>query len=238
MKIDFTRKQWTILISLVVTGLVILAGVNYFALQPAEKRLQYKKDELGIQVKLQEAVEAKVDSIDENETPDSNSLQKKIPVEPLTERVILDLEKAELLSGSTIQSIHFEKTDGALAPKESEETEAAPVVETQLPSLLKRIQMTIVVESPAYFEMEKFLDEIENLERIVEINGLYFEGEQELKENMEGYSEDTITFEVIASAFYIPELNDLKDGLPIIESPSPSLKKDPFPQFPSEGEDG
>jgi type IV pilus assembly protein PilO len=238
MKIDFTRKQWTILISLVVTGLVILAGVNYLALQPAEKRLQYKKDELGIQVKLQEAVEAKVDSIDENETPDSNSLQKKIPVEPLTERVILDLEKAELLSGSTIQSIHFEKTDGALAPKESEETEAAPVVETQLPALLKRIQMTIVVESPSYFEMEKFLDEIENLERIVEINGLYFEGEQELKENMEGYSEDTITFEVIASAFYIPELNDLKDGLPIIESPSPSLKKDPFPQFPSEGEDG
>jgi type IV pilus assembly protein PilO len=236
MKIDFTKKQWTILISLIVTGLVILAGVNYFALQPAEKRLQYKKDELGIQVKLQEAVEAKVDSIDENETPDSNSLQKKIPVEPLTERVILDLEKAELLSGSTIQSLQFEKTDGALAPKKSEETEAAPAVDTQLPALLKRIQMTIVVESPSYFEMEAFLDEIENLERIVEINGLYFEGEQELKENMEGYSEDTITFEVIASAFYIPELNELKDGLPVIESPSPSLKKDPFPQFPDEGE--
>ncbi|MEB4616714.1 hypothetical protein, partial [Leucobacter sp. M11] len=86
--------------------------------------LQYKKDELGIQVKLQEAVEAKVDSIQENETPDSASLQKKIPVEPLTERIILDLEKAELLSGSTIQSINFEKTDGALAPDESEETEA------------------------------------------------------------------------------------------------------------------
>jgi type IV pilus assembly protein PilO len=237
MKIDFTKKQWTILISLVVTGLFILAGVNYFALQPAEKRLQYKKNELGIQVKLQEAVEAKVDSIDENEIPDSTSLQKKIPVEPLTERVILDLEKAELLSGSTIQSIHFEKTDGALAPKESEETEAAPAVDTQLPALLKRTQMTIVVESPSYFEMEAFLDEIENLERIVEINGLYFEGEQELKENMEGYSEDIITFEVIASAFYIPELNELKDGLPVIESPSPSLKKDPFPQFPSEGED-
>jgi type IV pilus assembly protein PilO len=236
MKIDFTRKQWTILISLVVTGLVILAGVNYFALQPAEKRLQYKKDELGIQVKLQEAVEAKVDSIDENETPDSNSLQKKIPVEPLSERVILDLEKAELLSGSTIKSIHFEKTDGALAPKESEETEAAPVVDTQLPALLKRIQMTIVVESHSYFEMEAFLDEMENLERIVEINGLYFEGEQELKGNMEGYSEDTITFEVIASAFYIPGLNELKDGLPVIESPLPSLKKDPFPQFPDEGE--
>jgi type IV pilus assembly protein PilO len=236
MKIDFTKKQWTILISLVVTGLFILAGVNYFALQPAENRLQYKKDELGIQVKLQEAVEAKVDSIDENETPDSNSLQKKIPVEPLTERVILDFEKAELLSGSTIQSIHFEKTDGALAPKESEHTEAAPAGDTQLPALLKRIQMTIVVESPSYFEMEAFLDEIENLERIVEINGLYFQGEQELKENMEGYSQDTITFEVIASAFYIPELNELKGGLPKIQSPSPSLKKDPFPQFPDEGE--
>ncbi|MEL3974389.1 hypothetical protein AAEO50_19040 [Rossellomorea oryzaecorticis] len=236
MKIDFTKKQWTILISLIVTGLVILAGVNYFALQPAEKRLQYKKEELGIQVKLQEAVEAKVATIEENETPDSNSLQKKIPVEPLTERVILDLEKAELLSGSTIQSIYFEKTDGALAPKETEETEAAPAGDTELPALLKSIQMTILVESPSYFEMEAFLDEIENLERIVEINGLYFEGEQELKENMEGYSEDTITFEVIASAFYIPELIDLKDGLPVIESPSPSLKKDPFPQFPEEKE--
>ncbi|MGR3765212.1 hypothetical protein [Rossellomorea sp. NS-SX7] len=236
MKVDFTKKQWSLLTSLIVIGLVSLTGIYYLILQPADERLQFKKEELGIQVKLQEAVEAKVNSIEQNETPDSGSLQKKVPVEPLTERMILDLEKAELLSGITIQSIQFEKTDGALATEESEGTDSAPAGETELPSLLKRLQMTMMVESPTYFEMEKFLDEIESLERIVEINGLYFQGEEELKESMEGYSEDTITFEIIASAFYIPELDDLKDGIPVIESPSPSLKKNPFPQFPNEGD--
>ncbi len=237
MNINLTKKQWSILISAAVIGMLILAGVNYFVLQPAEKRLQYKKEELGIQVKLQQAVEAKVDSIEYNETLDSSSLQQKIPVEPSTEGIILDLEKAEMISGSTIQSINFEKTDGALATAEGEESAAAPETGDQLPSLLKRVQMTMTIESPGYFEMEAFLEEIENLERIVEINGIYFQGGQELKENMEGYSEEALTFELTASAFYIPELEDLKEGLPKIQSPPPSLKKNPFPQFPEEEED-
>ncbi|OIU70731.1 hypothetical protein [Rossellomorea aquimaris] len=234
MNMNLTKKQWSILISAAVTGVLLLAGVNYFVLQPAENRLQYKKEELGIQVKLQQAVEAKVDSIGKNETLDSSSLQQKIPVAPLTEGIILDLEKAELISGSAIQSINFEKTDGALAPTDREDTDAVPAADSQLPSLLKRMQMTMTVESPGYFEMEKFLEEIENLQRIVEINGLYFAGAQELKENMEGYSEDILTFELTASAFYIPELEDLKEGLPKIQSPPPSLKKNPLPQFPDE----
>ncbi|OAT84401.1 hypothetical protein A6P54_03700 [Bacillus sp. MKU004] len=237
MNINLTKKQWSILISAAVIGMLILAGVNYFVLQPAEKRLQYKKEELGIQVKLQQAVEAKVDSIEDNETLDSSSLQQKIPVEPSTEGIILDLEKAEMISGSTIQSINFEKTDGALATAEGEESAAAPETGDQLPSLLKMVQMTMTIESPGYFEMEAFLEEIENLERIVEINGIYFQGGQELKENMEGYSEEALTFELTASAFYIPELEDLKEGLPKIQSPPPSLKKNPFPQFPEEEED-
>ncbi|XXM72264.1 hypothetical protein ACQ0QQ_21850 [Lysinibacillus sphaericus] len=237
MNMNLSKKQWSILISAAVIGVLLLAGVNFFVLQPAEKRLQYKKEELGIQLKLQQAVEAKVDSIAENETLDSSSLQQKIPVDPSTEGIILDLEKAELISGSTIQSINFEKTDGALAPADNEETDAVPPAGSQLPASLKRVQMTMTVESPGYFEMETFLEEIENLQRIVEINGLYFEGAQELKENMEGYSEDTFTLELTASAFYIPELEDLKEGLPKIQSPPASLKKNPFPQFPEEDEE-
>jgi type IV pilus assembly protein PilO len=234
MKIDFTRKQWSIFISLIAAGILMALVLHFFLIKPLEERLQYKEEELSIQSKLQEAVENKVNSIDENMTADSASLQQKIPAGPLTESVILDLEKAELISGSTIQSIHFEKTDGPLAAQKDEESDGDPVKETQLPPLLKRLQMTMIVESPSYFEMEQFLEELESLERIVEINGFYFEGEEELKESMEGYSEDTITFELTASAFFTPKLEDLKDGLPSIQSPSPSFKKDPFPQFPNE----
>jgi type IV pilus assembly protein PilO len=234
MKIDFSRKQWSIFISLIAAGILITAVLYFFLLKPLEERLQYKEEELSIQNKLQEAVENKVNNIDANKAADSSSLQKKIPAGPLTENVILDLEKAELISGSTIQSIHFEKTDGPLAAKKDEESDVDSVKETQLPPQMKRLQMTMIVESPSYFEMEQFLEELESLERIVEINGLYFEGEEELKESMEGYSESTITFELTASAFFIPELEEIQDGLPSIQSPSPSFKKDPFPQFPNE----
>jgi type IV pilus assembly protein PilO len=234
MKIDFSKKQWSIFISLFAAGLIMAAVLNFFLIQPMEERINYKEEELAIQLKLQEAIETKVNNINENDTADSTTLQKKIPVEPLTERLILDLEKAELVSGSTIQSINFERTDGPLAAQGNEESDGVPVKETQLPPLLKRLQMTMVVESPSYFEMEEFLEEIESLQRIVEINRLYFEGEEELKESIEGYSQDMVTFELTASAFFIPELDDLKDGVPAIQSPSPSLKKDPFPQFPNE----
>jgi type IV pilus assembly protein PilO len=233
MKIDFTKKQWSIFFSVIAAGLLLIAFLNFFLIQPLEERIQYQEEELAVQLKLQKAIETKVNSITDNETVDSTSLQKKIPVEPLTERLILDLEKAELISGSIIQSIIFERTDGSLTEQGNEGSDGS-VKETQLPPLLKRLKMTMVVEAPSYFEMEEFLEEIESLERIVEINGLYFEGEEELKENMEGYNEDTITFELTASAFYIPELDDLKDGVPAIQSPSPSLKKDPFPQFQNE----
>jgi type IV pilus assembly protein PilO len=233
MKIDFTKKQWSIFFSVIAAGLLLIAFLNFFLIQPLEERIQYQEEELAVQLKLQKAIETKVNSITHNETADSTSLQKKIPVEPLTERLILDLEKAELISGSIIQSIIFERTDGSLKEQGNEGSDGS-VKETQLPPLLKRLKMTMVVEAPSYFEMEEFLEEIESLERIVEINGLYFEGEEELKENMEGYNEDTITFELTASAFYIPELDDLKDGVPAIQSPSPSLKKDPFPQFQNE----
>jgi type IV pilus assembly protein PilO len=233
MKIDFTKKQWSIFFSVIAAGLLMIAFLNFFLIQPLEERIQYQEEELAVQLKLQKAIETKVNSITDNETADSTSLQKKIPVEPLTERLILDLEKAELISGSIIQSIIFERTDGSLTEQGNEGSDGS-VKETQLPPLLKRLKMTMVVEAPSYFEMEEFLEEIESLERIVEINGLYFEGEEELKENMEGYNEDTITFELTASAFYIPELDDLKDGVPAIQSPSPSLKKDPFPQFQNE----
>jgi type IV pilus assembly protein PilO len=233
MKIDFTKKQWSIFFSVIAAGLLLIAFLNFFLIQPLEERIQYQEEELAVQLKLQKAIETKVNSITDNETVDSTSLQKKIPVEPLTERLILDLEKAELISGSIIQSIIFERTDGSLTEQGNEGSDGS-VKETQLPPLLKRLKMTMVVEAPSYFEMEEFLEEIESLERIVEINGLYFEGEEELKENMEGYNEDTITFELTASAFYIPELDDLKDGGTAIQSPSPSLKKDPFPQFQNE----
>jgi type IV pilus assembly protein PilO len=233
MKIDFTKKQWSIFFSVIAAGLLMIAFLNFFLIQPLEERIQYQEEELALQLKLQKAIETKVNSITDNETADSTSLQKKIPVEPLTERLILDLEKAELISGSIIQSIIFERADGSLTEQGNEGSDGS-VKETQLPPLLKRLKMTMVVEAPSYFEMEEFLEEIESLERIVEINGLYFEGEEELKENMEEYNEDTITFELTASAFYIPELDDLKDGVPAIQSPSPSLKKDPFPQFQNE----
>ncbi|MCA1056319.1 hypothetical protein LCM10_15065 [Rossellomorea aquimaris] len=235
MKIDFSKKQWTILISSTLCALFILVGVNVFYLQPAEKRLEYKQDELGIQVKLQEAVEEKVNSLGADEPVDSTSLQKKIPVEPMTESLILDLEQAELVSGSSIQSIVFEQSEEAPEAEGNPETDGN-ATDDVIPPQLKRIGMTIVVESPSYFEMEAFLEQIEGLQRIVEVDGLYFEGEEELKESMEGYSEDVITFEVVASAFYLPDLQDLVDAVPRIQSPMPSLKKDPFPQFSDESE--
>lgn len=229
------------IVGLFIICVSILVFFYFFIFEKGSSRLQAVESELHMEQKLVQAYETKSNAGEGQTFLDSTSLQKRIPVQPLTDQLLLDIERAEVISGSSIQTVSFEKMDSAYRTEQKENdptdegntasNETSKVETIEGSSGLKRIQFTMTVQSPTYFEMESFLKELENLNRLVEVNQLNFTGTEELIESKEEESDQLITYEVVASAFYLPELTELLESLPKIETPTPSLKKNPFNQY-------
>ncbi|WP_064092508.1 hypothetical protein [Rossellomorea aquimaris] len=231
MNFHLSKREWTLFIGLILICVMSLSLLYFFVYSPQNTRLQRIQNELQTEKAILQAMEAKTNV--ESRAFTDLSLQKKIPVEPLTEQLLLDFEMAEVVSESFIQSMSFEKNDFSQTLSEIEGgNEEDGTASTDVGnSLIKRLQITMTVESPTYFEMERFLTEVENLERIVEVNQLIFTGTEEFNEGVVEGSDQSIIYQIVASAFYLPTLTELKESLPSIDSPPPSLKKNPFNQF-------
>ncbi|MGG3915674.1 type II secretion system protein GspM [Rossellomorea vietnamensis] len=235
---SLTKKERLLLIASAFVCLFSLFLFYYFVYSPQQDRLEMKQKELKAEQQILSAVEAKTEQIETHSYKDIHTLQNQIPVEPLTEQIILQLEKAEVLSQSEIQSITFAKEDFAYSSEESDDTLEGDSQGSSNPqesgndhSGVKRLQMTMTVQSENYFEMEEFIHELENLPRVVEVNQLLIQGREEMSPVLSEKGPEPLIFQLVASAFYIPGLSDLQDGLPSIDTPAPLLKKNPFIQY-------
>ncbi len=173
------------------------------------------------------------------------NLQKKLPVAELTDQFVIMLEKVELASGSRIMSIAFNQEDNEEDTANTEEdiqslTENAQQfkedvqnltedngTETEqkavsMPAGIKKLSVTLSVESPSYAELERFIKELEELPRITKVESLSFSG------IAEGDTSNVLTYSVVASTYYYPELTDLQNQLPDYEAPAPSKKTNPL----------
>jgi len=191
----------------------------------------------------------------------SAELQKQIPVKPLIEQLILDMEKAELLSNSFIESIAITETEvlatslqpeqtgeminpietpsegNAAAPDEAEPDVAVvdPIQPNLVPEGLFKVSMSLAVQSSSYFELQQFLTVIEDLPRIIEVEQIGFTDGGEVTSLND--SREALTYSVTVAAYYYPALDELISELPIIDAPPPADKSNPLTQFPGETED-
>ncbi|RDI44153.1 LysM peptidoglycan-binding domain-containing protein [Falsibacillus pallidus] len=179
----------------------------------------------------------------------TTELQKKIPVKPLIENFILNLEQAQITSGSKLLSVSIqddgnpasttaaEGTDTnsaadlsknlekALQTENSQET-AIPEKSVQLPQGINRVTINLQMEAPGFNELMDFLDSLEGMERIVSIDSVNFAGNREPRTTLDQGL--PLTYNVILSIFYYPELEDLVKDLPVIDAPQPSHKVNPL----------
>ncbi|MBS2969884.1 hypothetical protein J9317_14015 [Metabacillus sp. KIGAM252] len=184
-------------------------------------------------------------------------LQMEVPNNRFEEQFLLDLEKAEVLSGSAVTSAVFadqEFTDETAeqegeeaavqtaeepvpaeetpeeAAKETPEGEPAPD-EPSLPAGMQKVSMTVSLESKDYSGVKRFLETLESIKRITQIEAVTIAnpetGMQE--ENMD----EPLKYDVIVSAYYMPNLEELKDQLPPFPNSDPGSVIDPF-KSPSE----
>jgi type IV pilus assembly protein PilO len=259
MKHGLSKLDKIILLAGSLLLVLIIVYGQFLKLTPLKSDVSMKEQSLNTEQKLLEAVtQNKVDETTKV-VEDTRELQKKVPVKPLLEQFILDLEKAEIVSNSIITSMSFTKdADVILATETPAETAPADQAgttgqETATPPAqtgeatqgaaaangqpaaapvsngLKKLSVSLSVESPTYEDLEKFIKTLESLERIVVVESISYTGGEEITTLETELA--PLTYSISVSAYYLPTLDDLIAELPKIDAPAPANKKNPLSSF-------
>ena len=82
------------------------------------------------------------------------------------------------------------------------------------------------VKSPSYKELVAFLESISSMQRISNVDSLSFSGNEEITSIEQKIGE--LNYQLVVSVFYYPDLSDLQNDTPVMDTPKPSGKDDPF----------
>ncbi|WP_243297458.1 type 4a pilus biogenesis protein PilO [Bacillus litorisediminis] len=198
-----------VLFTLLIFGLLLFSGYQIMVL-PLQANIESLEQKIEEETEHFETVSQK----DHNEVNDSqlriNQLQEQLPSQPLVDQLILELEKAELASDSLILNMTFGKSSAEESSSNAEAVEEgqgqSPAI---IPSGVKKVTISMSVQSPTYEQLESFLHEIENMKRIIHIDQLTFSGQ----ENSFGQANQTpVVFTIQISAFYYPDGEMAKPG--------------------------
>ncbi|MEH7223088.1 hypothetical protein V7112_04670 [Bacillus sp. JJ1566] len=249
MTLHFSRKQ----IIYLILAMVFLFGVFYLTylllVKPVKLKISQLENSVQTEQKLLELISDKRPS--EAPVISSTEIQKRIPVIPLVEQIVLDVERAETLSESRVIDMSYSENEFTLIneiqpekqeatnpdnaqennpePNETgidEQTVAEEIVDPELIDGLNQITVSLHVQSPNYEELEKFLSALEHQTRITRVNSLSFTGTPELV-SVDQIAEHLV-YDVTISTFYMPKYAELADEVPKLTVPPPSNKKNPL----------
>jgi type IV pilus assembly protein PilO len=252
MKLRFSKRDSIIIGFVALLVVIILVYAQFFKLAPLKSDLGMKQQSLESEQKLLEIASQKKAEDTKKTSEDTKELQKKLPVEPLQEQLILDLEKAENLSNSKISSMSFSKdadVTTAADPASTETATSQQTTENQTPvnqaainqdtaaqqaaasqvNGMKKLTVSLSVESPSYEELEKFVGTLESLKRIIVVESISYSGGEEITSLAQ--EEKPLTYSLTFSAFYMPSLEDLAAEVPKVDAPKPAGKDNPLSQF-------
>jgi len=210
------RQKETALVVLSILLFISLAAYSYFIVYvPVKETNEQMKlttsNERDVLFALRKQSAAKGQA----DTTSSQPLQRKVPSMPLEDAVLLQIGKAETKSGSIVQDITFSQGEFIMeSPLENVEN-------------VNQLLTEVVLQSDSYTGIEKFVDEIEKMERIFIIDSININVPGEIRDQQlnEGLIEMTVAF----SAFYRPDLVGLQHEVPKIDALPASEKIDPTP---------
>ncbi|MBT2582422.1 type II secretion system protein M [Planococcus sp. ISL-109] len=204
------------LIALAVFFLLALVLYAYFLVYaPAKEARELAQQSLGSERDVLMALQTQVKELPEGESVSTLELQKKVSIDPLSELMVLQIEEAELLSGTRVEAISLTEADVALpVPVEGLEN-------------LKEVETTVTFTAEDYNEITAFISEIETMERILVVESINFGANPEIREVVEETERLQVTLSF--AAYYRPDLIALGDTVPKIDAPAPANKQDPLP---------
>lgn len=214
---NLTSKQKEVgLIALSVLFCLSIIAYAYFTFySPKKESLAMAESTLATDRQTLFALEQQLADQPEIPLVSSLELQKKVPVEPLTELILLQVEKAEVVSQSMVQSISFAEAPFVIeAPPEGVET-------------LQQLAVSMTIETANFKNLETFIDELEKLDRILVVESIAFGSPGEI--TTADQEKDKLSLSLTFSAFFRPDLIELLDEVPKVDTPPPADKLNPLP---------
>lgn len=219
------RQKEMALLVLAIVFLIALAAYSYFqiyapAKQSNEQAMQMLANERDILFALQrqEAQQSITGSMS------SRPLQEKLPVKPLEDLILLQVQKAEVKSDTDVHEVNF--------------TMEEPIIENP-PEQVENVQAVITevrLSAEGYSQIDRFLEEIESMDRIFIMDRVEFTAPPEMRtvDQENEPMELLITF----YAFFRSDLGNLEDEAPKVDAPVPAGKQDPTPlnKIPGQGD--
>ncbi|QCJ43624.1 hypothetical protein FAY30_17830 [Bacillus sp. S3] len=249
MKLLSSKRDKLIVGACALLLVLLIVYAQFFSLTPLKSDLGIKQQELTSEQKLLDILSQNKANDTKKTAEDTRELQKILPVKPLQEQLIIDLEKAENLSNSKISSMGFSKDAVANTDVDQTDANGQPTAENQAAAnqgattqdatagqsaqtvALKKLTVSLSVESPTYKDFEKFIETLESLKRIIVVESISYSGGQEITSLDQ--EDQPLSYSLTISAFYMPSLTDLAAELPTIDAPAPAGKDNPLSQFPA-----
>ena len=273
MRLPFSKRDRLIVGVGTLLVVLLILYAQFFLLMPAKTDLAAKQQELKNEQNLLDIESKKKTETQTVSAEDTKELQMKVPVKPLEDQLILDLEKAETISNSMIKSMSFSQDadvsaastqapagnansgQNTAANQNTSNTSTSNQSDTnsnstnsnisnqattnqtttnQLPAAapptgMKKLTVSLSVESPSYDELEKFIGILESLKRIVVVETIGYTSSPEITSIEQ--DKQPLLYTLTISAFYMPSLTDLQAQLPKIDAPAPANKDNPLSTF-------
>ncbi|ASS86707.1 pilus assembly protein PilO [Geobacillus lituanicus] len=221
--------KWPLLVAAMaaVTALLFAAAYSWLVM-PRYSQLEQMEQTVQSEKKVLAALKQKLPPSSEETAQTVASLPKKVPVHPLTDQLLLLFQKAEYIADSQLVSVNF-SDEGAASSQQNDSgtnngSEGNRAVSP--PSSIQSITAQLTVQSPSYYQLERFLEVLEQSERIVAIEGLTVTGPPELMSIADEVQ--PLTYSVTVRAFYAPKLEKWKQLSPVRDVPPPSGKDNPL----------
>ncbi|ANB61913.1 pilus assembly protein PilO [Anoxybacteroides amylolyticum] len=238
MTVRIGKREAMLLLLMLVVASAVFTFLYFYTLKPLHLRVAELKTTVANEQKLVTTLQSQTAKQQTDMIDSAVELQKRVPVKPLVEQLLLDLEKAEVVSDSFIPNMSFNEDAGIGASQQSAAASSAtqqPSTTQQnkasitLPAGLKKVTVQLTVQSPSYYQLERFLQTLEQLPRIVSVESLSFTGNPELT-SVES-TVHPLTYSLTVSAFYHPGLASLQNQVPPFDVPPSSDKQNPLTEL-------
>jgi type IV pilus assembly protein PilO len=158
MTITWSHKKTFILVVSLLLISVVAISLFYQQIYPERQSLDELKREVKQQQAMIDAIHARKDEITE-ESEKASILQHQLPLDNGISELLTQLQKVEEATGTTIIQVQEDKQDSA----------------TETSDGIEETKYTMQLAADDYTMMHDFLTELSTMERIVEINSLTFQ---------------------------------------------------------------
>lgn len=211
------RQKESALIVLAAVFLFALAAYSYFMVyKPAHEEALQAEQSLVSERDVLMALQAQIKELPVGEKISTSELQQKVSIEPLSELIVLQIEQAELLSGSLVTNISID-----------EEPVVLPVPVEGLENL-QEVLTTVSIEVADYKNITSFIKEIEAMDRILIVDSINFGALEEVTTTDQ--EPELLDVTLSFSAYFRPDLIALLDTVPKVDAPAPAGKVNPLAQ--------